>query len=164
VSNPTERRNMIYRIVNPPFGMSTDRFKGFQPTKNVFQNNPVNMNFDPRIGIAWDPAGDHKNSVRAGFGISTIRFSRAPGPQYLGGSGIRERRLGVDEGYAVARDGQRPVPRGVFPSSQSREFRFAESQRVHGNRRREPHGGPHHGDAGPGAPTSVGVEVYVLTL
>ena len=69
VSNPTERRNMIYSIVNPPFGLSTDRFKGFQPTKHVFQNNPSTMNFDPRFGLAWDPSGDHKTSVRAGFGI-----------------------------------------------------------------------------------------------
>ena len=50
-----------YNIVDPPCG--------FVKTKHVLAGNPNAMNFDPRIGLAWDAFSDHKTSVRAGFGI-----------------------------------------------------------------------------------------------
>ncbi len=41
----------------------------FVQVHHVTQANANALNFDPRIGLAWDPFSDHKTSVRAGFGI-----------------------------------------------------------------------------------------------
>ena len=42
---------------------------GFTPFPNIFGTNPSWHNFDPRIGIAYDPFADHKTAIRAGFGM-----------------------------------------------------------------------------------------------
>ena len=33
------------------------------------RTNPSWNNFDPRVGVAYDPFSDHKTSIRAGFGM-----------------------------------------------------------------------------------------------
>jgi len=62
VTDPTTNVHPLMTLINPPFG-------AFQKVPNVFASNPSLKNFDPRIGIAYDPFKDHKTSIRAGFGI-----------------------------------------------------------------------------------------------
>jgi Carboxypeptidase regulatory-like domain/TonB dependent receptor len=65
-------------IVSPPFPDTNAYYtdvtgmayaNGFTPVKHVFATNPNAENFEPRIGVAYDPFNDHKTSIRAGFGI-----------------------------------------------------------------------------------------------
>lgn len=66
----SQTKHQMYNLINPPYGT-------FAPVTTSTQNNPSLKNFDPRIGLAWDPFADHKTSVRASFGIfHNVVFSR----------------------------------------------------------------------------------------
>src|SRR5262249_24100394 len=62
-TDPTERHNNLSNVVNPPFGT------GFTHVDHAFRDNPNVWNLDPRVGLAYDVSGDHKTSIRAGFGM-----------------------------------------------------------------------------------------------
>lgn len=62
-TNPVELRDNIYTIVN----YATDT--GFTKVPSVLTKNPSWANIDPRVGFAYDLFGDHKTSIRGGFGM-----------------------------------------------------------------------------------------------
>jgi outer membrane receptor protein involved in Fe transport len=56
---------------------------GFTNITDAFSRNPTLNNWEPRIGVAFDPSGDRRMSVRAGYGVfhSPITANRF-GPAY----------------------------------------------------------------------------------
>jgi hypothetical protein len=64
VTVPTEVQNKISNLVTftspaPKLG-------------SPYFNNPTLHNFEPRVGVSWDPFGDGKTAVRAAFGIFDV--------------------------------------------------------------------------------------------
>lgn len=60
-SLPHEKDGLEANVRNP----LTDKTS----TVGDLYKNPSNLNFAPRVGLAWDPFGDGKTSVRASFGV-----------------------------------------------------------------------------------------------
>ncbi len=40
---------------------------------NPYYNNPTYKNFEPRIGVVYDPFQDHKTSIHAGYGVYDVQ-------------------------------------------------------------------------------------------
>jgi hypothetical protein len=63
-------RHQQFNLLNAPYGT-------FVPVTQSTANNPSFRNWDPRIGLAYDPFSDHKTSIRASFGVfHNVLFSR----------------------------------------------------------------------------------------
>ena len=62
-TDPVEAHNNLSNVVDPPYGTY------FTHVTHAFKTNPNVANWDPRVGLAYDVAGDHKTSIRAGFGM-----------------------------------------------------------------------------------------------
>ena len=71
-SAPTEKYGRISTLINP---LTATAF-----TTGILYNSPDMKDFSPRVGFAWDPKGDGKTAVRAGFGI----FFAVPTTAYYG--------------------------------------------------------------------------------
>ena len=58
--------------LNEQFGRISNLPTLASPTPIVggdYFHNPTTRNFAPRVGVAWDPTGTGKTSIRSGFGI-----------------------------------------------------------------------------------------------
>lgn len=64
-------RHVELQLLNPPYGTT------WTPTTTSTATNPSLRNWDPRVGLAYDPFADHKTSIRAGFGMfHSVIYSR----------------------------------------------------------------------------------------
>jgi len=56
---------------------------GFTPITEAFSRNPTLRNWEPRVGVAFDPSASHTTAIRAGYGVfhSPITANRF-GPAY----------------------------------------------------------------------------------
>jgi hypothetical protein len=65
--NPTAVGEPVFVLPNG-FPLTSSE-SSFVAAQHPFTSNPNMKNIDPRVGLAWDPSGDHKTAILAGFGM-----------------------------------------------------------------------------------------------
>src|SRR5206468_10454729 len=62
---PTSNATVVpgITLIDPP------QSPAFTPVDTVFAGNVSLRNLAPRLGMAFDPAGDRRTAIRAGFGV-----------------------------------------------------------------------------------------------
>jgi hypothetical protein len=84
-----------------------------------FFSNPTKLDFEPRMGFAWDPLGKGKTSVRAGFGI----FDNLPLPYLFGATSLLSAPFFELGNITTLPQGS--FPSGAFPLLTTPTLRYA---------------------------------------
>lgn len=116
--NPWEKNNLFVSATFPEGSDYTQRIANLTPVVKQPHNGSDWNNFAPRLGIAWDPKGDGRSSIRAGVGM----FYDRPSGQFYDDAGtslpviasaVASVQNGITPVYGLSTDTKSPF---LFPA------------------------------------------------